>query len=172
MNFVDIRDAIVKLGLPLLGQALPLPGGAALGTALANYIGSPSDKPNDILATLTQSAEALQKAREFEATNQQILLKIQVDAEIAASQEVTKRWQADMLSDSSLSKNIRPASLIAVITIVTFFATLSAFEIKIENAYVILFGDVFKIMVAAYFIGRSAEKGVDIYQGWKQTQGK
>lgn len=172
ITFTDIRDAIVKLGLPILGAALPLPGGAALGAALAASIGSPSDKPNDILSTISQSSEALQKAREFEATNRQILLRITVDAEIAASQEVTKRWEADMLSDSWLSKNIRPASLIAVLIIILLFSLLSAFDIKIEPSYVTLFGDVFKIMVSAYFVGRTVEKGVDIYQGWKQTKGE
>lgn len=82
-TWTDIRDELVKIGLPMLGAALPLPGGAAIGAALANSIGAPSDKPEDILAHLTQSAEALQKAREFEATNQTTILKITVDAEQA-----------------------------------------------------------------------------------------
>ena len=40
----------------------------------------------------------------------------QMEADIAEQQEITKRWQADMSSDSWLSKNIRPLTLIAILT--------------------------------------------------------
>lgn len=69
MDWKELGTAIAKIGLPLLGAVLPIPGGAAIGGALANAIGAKSGKPEDILATLTQSAEAQEKAKEFELTN-------------------------------------------------------------------------------------------------------
>jgi hypothetical protein len=83
MELKDIGRAIAAIGLPLLGAALPVPGGMVIGTALAQAINSPSAKPEDILTTLTSNVEALQKAREFEATNHASLVKIAVDYELA-----------------------------------------------------------------------------------------
>jgi hypothetical protein len=67
----------------MLGAALPLPGGLALGTALAAAIGSPTAGPADILATLTSSSEAREKALEFAANHEAEMLRITVGAEQA-----------------------------------------------------------------------------------------
>ena len=160
MTFVDIRDAIVKLGLPFLGAALPLPGGAAIGSALAAAIGSPSDKPNDILDTLHKDADAVQRAMEFQTQHEETLLRIAVDAEKSASEEVTKRWQADMTSDSWLAKNIRPMVLIFILTIYTIFASMSAFSINVTQGYVELLGQWGMLIMSAYFVGRTVEKAL------------
>ena len=157
-TFTEIRDAIVKLGLPILGAALPLPGGAAIGAALAASIGSPSDNPSDILATLSQSSEAVQKAMQFQEAHEETLLRITVDAEKEASKEVTARWEADMASDSWLAKNIRPMVLIFILSIYTIFASLSAFDINVTPGYVELLGQWGILIVGAYFVGRTVEK--------------
>jgi len=85
MELKDIARALASIGLPLIGAALPVPGGMAIGTALAQAINAPSAKPEDILATITGNADALQRAREFEATNHQSLVKIAVDYELEQS---------------------------------------------------------------------------------------
>lgn len=85
MDLKDIGKALASIGLPLLGAALPIPGGMAIGTALANFISSPTAKPEDILATLTSNAEALEKAKEFQANNHSTLVKMAVDYELAQS---------------------------------------------------------------------------------------
>lgn len=72
----DILEPLLKLGLPLLGAALPIPGGAALGAELAAHIGSPSSKPEDIIATLQASADAVLKAKQFEAENRTRILEL------------------------------------------------------------------------------------------------
>lgn len=79
-----IGEQIAKLGLPLLGAALPIPGGAAIMTALASHIGSPSSKPEDLLATLVSNPDAVLKAKQFEMTHQETMLKLQLDAEAAS----------------------------------------------------------------------------------------
>lgn len=83
MDWKEIGSKLAEIGLPLLGAVLPIPGGSAICNALASAINAKSTSPEDILSAITSNADMLQKAKEFEATNQQILLKIQVDYEIA-----------------------------------------------------------------------------------------
>lgn len=72
----DILEPLVKLGLPLLGAVLPIPGGAAIGAEIASHIGSPSSAPEDILKTLQGSAEAVLKAKQYEMDNRAKLLEL------------------------------------------------------------------------------------------------
>lgn len=157
-TWTDVRDSLIKLGLPLLGAALPVPGGTAIGIALANAISAPSASPTDILAHLTQNAEALQKAHEFEATHEETILKITVDAEQKASEGVTDRWKADMSSDSWLAKNIRPMVLIYILSLYAIFSLASGAGFNINENYVSLLGQWGMVVMSAYFVGRSVEK--------------
>lgn len=95
MDLKTLGTEVAKIGLPLLGAALPIPGGMALGAALASQIGAPSDDPNDILATLTGNAQALATAKQFELTHQETMLKLTLDAQTAQFQsEVSDRQDA------------------------------------------------------------------------------
>jgi len=107
-TFTDIRDSLVKIGLPLLGAALPVPGGAAMGAALAAAIGAPDASPEGIIAHLGQSTEAVQKAKEFEMTHQETILKITVQAEVDAAAAVNKTMQAEAASDHWPTYSWRP----------------------------------------------------------------
>ena len=84
------------------------------------------------------------------------LAKIQAD--IAEQQELTKRQQNDMASDSWLSKNIRPMTLIAILLGYFVFAMLSAFSIDTNSKYVELLGQWGMLIMGAYFGGRTIEK--------------
>lgn len=95
MDIKAIGEAIAKLGLPLIGAALPIPGGAAIGALLASKIGAPSSAPDDILATLTQSADAIEKAKEFELTHAETMLKLQIEQEQSASAAAVQFAQVD-----------------------------------------------------------------------------
>ncbi len=86
----------------------------------------------------------------------------ELEAEKAASVQVTDRWKADMMSDSWLSKNVRPLVLVFLIALFTIFAIVSAFGVGIAEAYVELLGQMLLLVMSAYFIGRSAEKGVSM----------
>lgn len=83
MDLKTLGSAVAKLGLPLLGAALPIPGGAAIGAALAAAIGSKSGDPDDILAALTGNAQALAQAKQFEMTHQERMLELTTQAETA-----------------------------------------------------------------------------------------
>lgn len=88
MSILDIGEAIAKLGLPLIGAALPIPGGAALGAMLASKIGAPSGEPGVILSTITANADALEKAQEFELEHAETMQKLLNDEKATESQTV------------------------------------------------------------------------------------
>jgi hypothetical protein len=71
---------------------------------------------------------------------------------------ITDRWEADMASDSWLSKNIRPMSLIAIFLGYFLFAMMSAFGYNANESYVTLLGNWGMLIMGAYFGGRTVEK--------------
>jgi uncharacterized membrane protein (DUF106 family) len=85
-----------------------------------------------------------------------------MQADIAEAQEITKRWEADMSSDSWLSKNIRPMALIAIFGAYFLFAMMSAFGYDANQNYVQLLGQWGQIVFLAYFGGRTAEKIIEM----------
>lgn len=95
MDIQDIAKKIAAMGLPLLGAALPLPGGAALGVALAQYIAAPGSSPEDILKHLTENAESVEKAKEFESNNQkEILLATMSHEQFMYQQDIADKTSA------------------------------------------------------------------------------
>ena len=86
----------------------------------------------------------------------------QINADIAESKELTTRLQADMASDSWLSKNIRPMTLIAILAGYFIFAGLSAAGVQVNEAYVKLLGEWGMLIMSFYFGGRTLEKIVDM----------
>jgi hypothetical protein len=85
----------------------------------------------------------------------------ELNADNVESQEISKRWDADMKSDSWLSKNVRPMTLVALLVAYFIFATASAFGIEVTQAYVELLGQMIMLIVSAYFGGRTLEKIMD-----------
>jgi len=75
---------------------------------------------------------------------------------------VTERWKSDMASDSWLSKNIRPMSLIAIFTGYFTFAMMSAYGYNANESYVQLLGNWGMLVFGAYFGSRSLEKIAEI----------
>jgi hypothetical protein len=85
-----------------------------------------------------------------------------MEADIVEAQELTKRQEADMMSDSWLSKNIRPMTLIAILTGYFMFALMSAFGMNAHQAYVELLGQWGMLIMSFYFGGRTLEKIMDM----------
>jgi hypothetical protein len=75
---------------------------------------------------------------------------------------LSQRHTADMASDSWLSKNIRPMTLIAILTGYFVFALMSAFELDTNAAYVELLGQWGMLIMSFYFGGRTLEKIIDL----------
>ena len=86
----------------------------------------------------------------------------QIEADIAEQQELTKRQQADMLSDSWLSKNIRPLTLLFILGGYFIFAMMSAFGMDTNTKYVELLGQWGMLIMSFYFGGRTLEKIMDM----------
>ena len=86
----------------------------------------------------------------------------QINADVAEQQELTKRQQADMISDSWLSKNIRPMTLIAILAGYFVFALMSAYGMDTNTKYVELLGQWGMLIMSFYFGGRTLEKIMDM----------
>jgi hypothetical protein len=86
----------------------------------------------------------------------------QIAADTAEQQELTKRQQADMMSDSWLSKNIRPMTLLFILGGYFIFAMMSAFDLDTNKAYVELLGQWGMLIMSFYFGGRTLEKIMDM----------
>jgi hypothetical protein len=85
----------------------------------------------------------------------------ELQADMNEQNNVSDRWKADLSSDSWLSKNIRPMTLIAILAGYFIFATASAFELNVKQAYVELLGQWGMLIMSAYFGGRTLEKIMD-----------
>ena len=106
---------------------------------------------------------------EAKAKAQKELLQMQQEGRLAElnadnieAQELTKRQQADMGSDSWLSKNIRPLSLIALFFAYIIFAVMSAFGINTNDNYTMLLGQWGQLAFGFYFGSRGLEKITEI----------
>ena len=86
----------------------------------------------------------------------------EIQADTAEQQELTKRQQADMASDSWLSKNIRPMTLIFILAAYFVFAMMSAFDNNANEKYVELLGQWGMLIMSFYFGGRTLEKIMDM----------
>ena len=85
-----------------------------------------------------------------------------LNADVSEQHELTDRLKADMGSDSWLSKNIRPMTLIAILVGYFVFAMMSAFDKDTNERYVELLGQWGMLIMSFYFGGRTLEKIMDM----------
>ena len=80
--------------------------------------------------------------------------------EIEMEKTVTDRWEADMNSDSWLSKNVRPLVLIFLVvsTVLMIFIDAGTINFTVESKWTDLLQLVLITVIGAYFGGRSFEK--------------
>jgi hypothetical protein len=145
----------LKGAAPALATAVAGPMGGMAIKAIADKLGVP--------ASITDVTNALQ-------ANPDLALKLkEIDTRAfeAETKAVTDRWQADMASDSWLSKNIRPGTLVYILTAYLGFAVADGFGFRIAESYVSLLGQWGMLVMTAYFGGRSAEKIVGVLKGNK-----
>lgn len=146
---------LLKDAAPALATAVAGPMGGMAVKAIADKLGVP--------ASITDVTNALQE-------NPDLALKLkEIDTRAfeAETKAVTDRWQADMASDSWLSKNIRPGTLVYILTAYLGFAVADGFGFHIAESYVSLLGQWGMLVMTAYFGGRSAEKIVGVLKGNK-----
>jgi hypothetical protein len=126
---------LLEIGGKLIDKLIPDP--AAKATAQLQ------------LAALEQSGELAKMANE-------------TDLYKTEQGNLTERLKADMGSDSWLSKNIRPMTLLAILVGYFTFAMMSAFGRDANPAYVELLGQWGMLIMSFYFGGRTLEKIIDM----------
>ena len=80
--------------------------------------------------------------------------------EVEMEKSITSRWEADLKSDSWLSKNVRPLVLVFLIvcTMLLIFIDAGALNFEVKSSWVDLLQLVLITVIGAYFGGRSLEK--------------
>jgi hypothetical protein len=131
---------------------IPLAGLLDIGSKLIDkLIPDPAAKAKAQLdlATLAQDGE---------------LAKMANDTKLYETEQnnLSDRHKADMASDSWLSKNIRPMTLVAIFVGYFVFAMMSAFNYNANEAYVTLLGQWGMLVMSFYFGGRTLEKIIDM----------
>ena len=103
--------------------------------------------------------KAISSNKELTEAEKEMLVK-ELEQDVIEMQEITKRWQSDMLSDSWLSKNIRPLSLafltLSMFTYIILDSSLDAF--KIDQQWISLLGNLLMLVYGGYFGARTLEK--------------
>ena len=124
--------------------------------------GSIAEKISGIIDKHTFSK--VEKAK-FEKEMEQIFIKAELDLE----KEITTRHKADMISDSWLSKNIRPLLTIFSLLLYTIFSVTDGNigDFNIQNNYVDLLGQIVIMSLGFYFTSRGIEKTAKILKSNK-----
>jgi hypothetical protein len=138
---------------PTLATAVAGPLGGAAVSAIASRLGV-GDSVEAVAKAIAGDPAAAQKIAELELE----MTKVAADTIKNEDNNITGRWNADMASDSWLSKNIRPMSLVAIFVGYFLFAMMSAFGLNANEAYVTLLGQWGMLIMGAYFGGRTVEK--------------
>lgn len=159
-----LLGTLAESGLNLLSSAIQAKGKEVVEKTLGVKI---SDNP---------SPEEVEKLRQLQYDHEERLLELgiekakleqrELEALLAAqaNQEnnVSERWKADMASDSWLSKNVRPGTLVYLLTAYLVFALLDGAGYKISESYVSLLGQWGMLVMTAYFGGRTVEKVMEM----------
>ena len=160
----SLLGSLAENGLTLLSSAIQAKGKEVVEKTLGVKI---PDNP---------SPEDVSKLRQLQFEHEENLLELGIEKAkleleemkvlASASQNdadnITDRWQSDMSSDSWLSKNIRPMSLIAIFLGYFLFAMMSAYGHNANESYVTLLGNWGMLIMGAYFGGRTIEKLADM----------
>ena len=104
---------------------------------------------DNVITTKDEKLEAKRKLKEFILSH-----------EAEMERNITDRWQADMNSDSWLSKNVRPMILIFLVvsTVLMIFIDAGTIQFTVEEKWTDLLQLVLITVIGAYFGGRSLEK--------------
>ena len=123
----------------------------------------------NIAGSLTGIADKFIRTREEKAEFEKQMTEIFINAEAEQQKNVTERWKADMASDSKLSKSVRPVTLIFlfVSTVLLIFIDSGFINFAVDDEWKELLKMLLITITAAYFGGRSYEKGNKIKQNGK-----
>lgn len=131
MDFSGVGDFLIENGLSLLGGVIGGPAGAGVGKLIASAIGSDSDDPKDIMATLNGNPEAMSALRALQENHRHELESLQLHAQIQNAAHVNVTMQAEIKSSDRFISRARPSLIWAVSASVVL-------EIMVGGAIVLL----------------------------------
>ena len=125
-----------------------------------------------VLQGVTSPKEAIEAITKSDAPAEDKvkLQQIIFDQQNKEIQAITSRWQSDSMSDSWMSKNVRPLVLIWCIIVFSFAGILDSVEsipFTIHDNWNSTFENVMMAVVLAYFGGRTTEKASNIFKNNK-----
>ena len=118
---------------------------------------------------LTGMIDKFVHTKDEKAAFEKEMTQIFIQAEADQQKNVTDRWKFDMASDNKLSKSVRPLTLIFlfVSTVVLIFIDSGFINFAVDDEWKELLKMLLITITAAYFGGRSYEKGNKIKQNGK-----
>ena len=125
-----------------------------------------------VLQGVTSPKEAIEAITKSDAPAEDKvkLQQIIFDQQNKEIQAITSRWQSDSMSDSWMSKNVRPLVLVWCIIVFSFAGILDSVEsipFTIHDNWNSTFENVMMAVVLAYFGGRTTEKASNIFKNNK-----
>ena len=123
-----------------------------------------------VLSGVSSPQEALAEIGKSKISNEDKIKLQQMiyDQQNKEIESITSRWKADSMSDSWLSKNVRPLVLVWCIVVFSLAGILDSIEsvpFHIGATWNDTFEKVMMAVVLAYFGGRTAEKSTSIFKG-------
>ena len=102
----------------------------------------------------------LHTSKEEKLEAEQKIKELVANYEVQMEKEISSRWNADMKSDSWMSKNVRPMVLIFLVvsTVLLMFIDAGVINFVVEAKWTDLLQLVLITVIGAYFGGRSLEK--------------
>tara|TARA_R110002020_G_scaffold223173_3_gene432183 strand:+ start:637 stop:1041 length:405 start_codon:yes stop_codon:yes gene_type:complete len=114
----------------------------------------------DLVEGVGNVIDDLHTSKEEKLEAEQKIQELIASYETQMEKEISSRWQADMASDSWLSKNVRPLVLIFLVvsTVLMIFIDAGTINFIVEPKWTDLLQLVLITVIGAYFGGRSLEK--------------
>tara|TARA_R100000306_G_scaffold50453_1_gene47513 strand:+ start:91 stop:483 length:393 start_codon:yes stop_codon:yes gene_type:complete len=114
----------------------------------------------DLIKSVGGVVDNLTTSKEEKLEAERKIKELIANYEVEMEKNITSRWEADLKSDSWLSKNVRPMTLIFLIvcTMLLIFIDAGAINFNVRDSYVDLLQIVLITVIGAYFGGRSLEK--------------
>ena len=128
--------------------------GKSVGGGLLKIVGEATG-----ISDVGKITDAIFKEKNLTPAENDMLLK-ELEQDMIEMQEITKRWQSDMTSDSWLSKNIRPLSL-AFLSVSLFIYIILDSSMKgfmIDKEWIDLLSSLLLLVYGGYFGTRAIEK--------------
>ena len=114
----------------------------------------------DLVKNVGGVIDNLHTSEEEKLEAERKIKELMANYEVEMEKNITSRWEADLKSDSWLSKNVRPLVMIFLIvcTMLLIFIDAGAINFEVKSSWVDLLQLVLITVIGAYFGGRSLEK--------------